>query len=77
MNFESMMIGLAPDLSLGEGSDSPIDGADLKVVVGERWSDPQDYQHMPFEEKLRLADVMIARWQRYREAVIEDNTIPH
>jgi hypothetical protein len=74
-DFESMDIALSADLRVGEGAEYDIDGAQLKSVVEERYSSQEEYEHMPFEEKLRLADVMIARWRKYRDLVIEENTI--
>ncbi len=76
MDFENMDIALNANLFVGEGADTDLGGAQLKSVVEERWSDPEDYNHMPFEEKLRLADVMLSRWQRYRDLVIAENSIP-
>lgn len=77
MDFENMDIGLSKGLQVGLDSENSLEGADLKSVVENTRCDPQDYEHLPFEEKLRLADVMIARWHRYREAVIEESSIPH
>ncbi|KAA0685984.1 hypothetical protein DTW90_34420 [Neorhizobium sp. P12A] len=74
-DFENMDISLSADLMVGEGSDSDIEGAQLNCIVEERYSSPEGYEHMPFEEKLRLADVMIARWQRYRDLVVQERSV--
>lgn len=65
-------IGINGDLELGQGSDGCVDGADLQSVVNERFSEPENYQHIPVADKLALADIAIERWKKYRAKVLEE-----
>jgi len=76
-DFENLEISIDPSLIVGEQASNWLNGAQLNSNGENSLFDPDqpEFTNMPFEEKLRLADVMIIRWQRYRDLVIEENTI--
>lgn len=69
-DFEQMDISLSAGMLVGEGANHDVEGAQLQAVIQDRGS--ADYQHMATEDKIRMADVMIARWQRYRTLVLDE-----
>lgn len=69
------IIGIGPELGLSEGYDGGLDGADLKEVIQENWGDTSEYKFLPFEDRLFICDMMLSRWNAYREKLIAENSI--
>ena len=58
------IVGIDSDLNVFGGYDQQFEAAG--VAAPEEW---QDYELMPAEERVRLANRMIALWTKYREVV--------
>lgn len=58
------LISIDADLNVGTGYDQMTPEAG--VLEPEDW---QEFTMLPVDERLRLADRMIALWQRYRDTV--------
>lgn len=63
------MLSISKDLRLGEGSDSGVEGGDLRCVVDETHCAPEEYVHISDVDKIAIGETMIARWQRYIDCV--------
>lgn len=72
-DFENMTVAISPDLELGEGSDAAMHDLDLKRVLRKTVCDPESYEQLPWFEKVRLADMMISRWEKYRTSAYIEN----
>jgi len=57
-------VGINSELEICSGYDQMESAATMAEIP--EWYD-DNYILMPPEERAKLADVMIARWQRYRE----------
>lgn len=55
------LIGINAELEVAEGYDGVPDGANFP----QEWDD-EDYQYWSVEERVELADIMIARWQAFK-----------
>jgi hypothetical protein len=62
------IVGIDADLEVSGGYDNTVNEANPGATCPD-WQEPEDYNAMPKAEKLALADVMLDRWTRYREAV--------
>lgn len=57
-------ISISPDMTIASGYDEEHPEA---VMTPKQWEDYEDYTElMSGEERIALADEMIARWQKYK-----------
>lgn len=62
------IVGIGPDLTISTGYDSGEPAAGPGPLPDyDDWTTP-----MPKAEKLKLADLMLDRWTRYKAAVMEE-----
>jgi hypothetical protein len=61
------IIGIDEDLAVSGGYDQTFETAGAMDERPE-WIDEDDWDFMPKEEKIALADRMIGLWQRYKDA---------
>jgi hypothetical protein len=60
------IIGIDDDLNVFGGFDKSLEQAGLEKPD---WMDDDDFDELQKDEKIALADRMIALWQRYRDAI--------
>ena len=63
------IIGIDEDLNVFGGYDERFEPAGATEERPD-WIDTEDWDSMPKEEKLALADRMITLWQRYKDAAV-------
>lgn len=64
-------VGLSDDLRVGDGYDSQIYDAGFEDIG----IDP-DREQWPAEDKVALAEIMIERWQRYKQSALLGRPLP-